>query len=102
MTYRVIITPNAEHDLRDAYNYIRERAPDAATRRVRGIRKQIKTLSRFPERCPLSPESDYFQVPVRESFCGSGPRGTYRILFVLGREVSVVHVRHGSRDAFHS
>ena len=98
--YRVIITPGAEHDLRTAYHYIRKRAPQAARAWVKGARKSIKTLARYPQRCPLAPESSSFQEPIRELLYGSGNRGTYRVLFViLDQSVFVLHVRHGARLA---
>lgn len=97
MTHRVIITPNAEGELRDAYRYIRDRAPDAARSWLKGARQKIKSLAQNPERAPLAPESVSFDHPVRELFCGSGNRGTYRILFaVLDQQVHILHVRHGS------
>ena len=59
----------------------------------------IRTLSKFPMRCNLAPESASFDEPIRELFYGSGNRGTYRILFVIrDRTVWVLHVRHGSMD----
>ena len=97
MTYRVIVTPNAEDELRAAYRYIRDRAPGAAHTRVKGARKKIKSLAHNAERAPLAPEAVSFEDPIREVFYGSGNRGTYRILFaVLGQQVYVLHVRHGS------
>lgn len=103
MKRRVIVTPNAEQDLRRAYTYIRQSAPAAATQWMRRIRREIKTLSRSAERCSLALESDYFQQPVRELLFGKGSRGTYRILFViLETEIYILHVRHGSRDVLRS
>jgi plasmid stabilization system protein ParE len=97
VTLRVIITPNAEDELRAAYRYIRDRAPDAARGWVKGARTKIKSLAHDPERAPLAPESVSFENPIRELFYGSGNRGTYRILFtVLGQQVYVLHFRHGS------
>jgi plasmid stabilization system protein ParE len=97
MKYRVIITPQAESDLRAIYNYIRKHAPQAARRWVKGARQNIKTLAFHPERCPLAPESSAFHEPIRELLYGSGNRGTYRVLFiVLDKAVYVLHVRHGS------
>ena len=99
MTYRVIITPEAEQDLQVVYRYIRKDSPLSARRWIRGARKSIKTLARMPERYPLAPEAESFGEPIRELFYGSGNRGTYRILYVvLGSTVCVVHVRHGSMD----
>lgn len=97
MTLRIIITPNAEAELRAAYRYIHDRAPEAAREWVKGARRKIKSLARDPERAPLAPESVSFENPIRELFYGSGNRGTYRILFtVLGQQVYVLHFRHGS------
>jgi plasmid stabilization system protein ParE len=97
MTYHVIVTPEAEADLRMAYRYIRSRAPRAARDWIRRARQSAKTLARHPERCPLAPESASFHEPIRELFFGSGNRGTHRFLFVvLGESVYILHVRHGS------
>jgi plasmid stabilization system protein ParE len=94
---RVVITPNAEAELRAAYRYIHDRAPEAAREWVKGARRKIKSLAHDPERAPLAPESVAFENPIRELFYGSGNRGTYRILFtVLGQQVYVLHFRHGS------
>jgi plasmid stabilization system protein ParE len=99
MTYRVIVTPAAESDLRTAYRYIRSQAPRAARDWIRRARKAAKNLAHSPERCPLAPESASFDQPIRELFFGSGNRGTYRFLFVVVAEensVYILHVRHGS------
>ena len=99
MTYRVFIAPAAKSELREAYNFIRRDSPAAAGRWIKDARRRIRTLTRFPERCNLAPESASFPEPVRELFYGSGNRGTYRILFVIrNRIVWVLHVRHGSMD----
>lgn len=97
MTYRVIITPEAETDLRTIYRYIRSQAPRAARDWIRRARQSAQSLARRPERCPLAPESASFEKPIRELFFGAGNRGTYRFLFVvLGQSVYLLHVRHGS------
>jgi plasmid stabilization system protein ParE len=97
MTYRVVITIEAETDLRAAYRYIRSYAPDATRNWIRRARQSARSLARRPERCPLAPESASFDQPIRELLFGTGNRGTYRFLFVLiDRSVYVVHVRHGS------
>ncbi len=97
MTYRVIVTPEAENDLRTAYRYLRSQAPGADREWIRRARRSAKTLARHPARCPLAPESASFDEPIRELFFGSGNRGTYRFLFVvLDKSVYILHVRHGS------
>jgi plasmid stabilization system protein ParE len=82
-----------------AYRHIRKDAPAAAGQWIKGVRNSIKTLAKNPHRCPLAPESVSFREPIRQLFFGKGPRGTYRILFVVLEDtLYVLHVRHGSRD----
>jgi plasmid stabilization system protein ParE len=98
MRYPIVVTPAAEEDLRSIYRYIRARAPKAAREWLKGARRAIKTLARFPERLHLAPEASAFSEPIRELLYGRGNRGTYRILFALLEDkVFVLHVRHGSR-----
>ena len=67
MKYRIIITPEAESDLRKAYSYIRKHdAPLAARKWITGARKEIKTLANSPHRTPLAPEAHAFREPIRE------------------------------------
>ena len=97
MRYNVIITPEAESDLRNAASYIRRDNPRAARAWLKAARQRIKTFAQFPERCPLAPETTSFSEPIRELFYGHGNRGTYRILFVvLDKAVFVLHIRHGA------
>lgn len=99
---RVIITPQAEQDIRSIYRRIKSAAPDTALRWSKGIRAQIKTLAKFPERAALAPENATFDEPIRQLLYGKGNRGTYRILFaILKSTVFVLHVRHGSMDVLH-
>ena len=97
MRYRVIVTPEAETDLRNAASYIRGDNPRAARAWLRGARQRIKTLAQYSERGRLAPESTSFIEPVKEIFYDHGNRGTYRILFVvLDNTVFVAHIRHGA------
>ena len=96
--HRVIITPDADHDLRTAYRFLRDEGSLQVARAwLIGIKKKISSLSDNPERAHGAPESGSFDEPIRELLYGSGNRGVYRILFtVFGRSVFVLHVRHGS------
>lgn len=97
MTYRVLLTPQSETDIQMTYRYLRKAAPKAARAWLKGMRRMVKSLNRFPERGRFAPESASFDEPIREVLYGRGNRGTYRILYaVMGNTVFVVHVRHGS------
>ncbi len=99
MKREVVVSRPAKEDLRRIHRWIRQSAPLAADRWLEEIKASIKSLSRNPERCAVAPESDTFEMPIRQLFYGSGNRGTYRILFTVTKEfVSIIHVRHGSRD----
>jgi len=94
MAYRVILTPEAEADLRTAYRYIRRHAPHAAREWIRRARQSVKTLCRHPIRCPLAPESVSFDEPIRELLFGNGNRGTYPALFtVIGKSDTAYSAR---------
>ncbi|HEY3740708.1 MAG TPA: type II toxin-antitoxin system RelE/ParE family toxin [Bryobacteraceae bacterium] len=95
--YRVVSTIEAENDLKRAAAYIRRDSPSAARRWLKQMRLHIQSLARHPERCPFAPEAESFGKPIRHLLCGSGNRGTYRVLFTIKDEfVAVFHVRHGS------
>ena len=85
MIYRVIITPEAETDLRMAYRYIRSYARMLRDW-FRRARQSARSLARRPERCPLAPESAF----------ATHPRTARRreLPFCVGCIVYVVHVRH--------
>lgn len=100
MTYRVIIQPEAERDIREAAAWIREhaRSTTPALRWLRGIRSAIERLGSQPLRCPVDPDSVIYGEEVRMLLYGRR-RGVYRILFaVRGRSVFILTVRHSARQ----
>lgn len=100
MNYRLIIQPPAIVDLDEAYDGIRQRAPEAAARWFNGFVDALETLRSFPERCALAPENEYFEQEIRQFLYGRRG-GVYRALFtIVGDEVHVLHVRHGARRPF--
>ncbi|MGO9126220.1 MAG: type II toxin-antitoxin system RelE/ParE family toxin [Terriglobales bacterium] len=97
MSYLVVLTPRAKHNLRTIHTYIYKHAPHAADDWLDRAERAVDSLGHHPERCPLAPESLSFAKPIRQLLFGAGNRGTYRFLFVvLGESVYVLHVRHGS------
>jgi plasmid stabilization system protein ParE len=67
VTFRVILQPRAERDIRAAARWIEERSksPARALRWVRGIRARIDSLKAGPERCPVDPDSAAYGEEVR-------------------------------------
>lgn len=99
MKFRVVITPEAEGDLRRIYRYIRSRgAPGAALNWLAGARKKIQSLAQSPDRGSLAVESISLDEPIREVRYGTSGRTNFRILYVIvDRSVMVIHVRHAAR-----
>lgn len=95
--FRVIILPSAERDIGDAYEWIAERDTEAASAWYDRLLDVIDSLESLPQRCPIAPESKFFNMEIREIFHGRRQH-RYRILFtVSGDALYVLHVRHGAR-----
>ncbi len=88
MQFQVIITPSAKADIFETNTWLLENYPDLADKWLWGISEAITSLSKFPERCPVSPESEAFDVVVRQLFYGKKPH-TYRICFRLRTKKSI-------------
>jgi len=102
MTYRIVIEPTAEREIRSAVRWRTENAsPTVGARWYNGLIKKIDTLRRQPSRCPLAPENEKFPEEIRELLYG--PQGKrkhkHRIIFTIREDaVHVLYVRHTARD----
>jgi plasmid stabilization system protein ParE len=95
----VIVELPAQQDIAESRLWIAEHDVEAASRWFDGIYDTIGSLEFFPERCPLAPESEFFNQEIREIFHGRR-QYKYRILFTVAENrVHVLHVRHGARLA---
>lgn len=98
--YRVFITPFAEENIREAYEWFLAENPAYAAKWLDSIRSGICGLENLPESHPISPESMDFDCEIRCLIIGRGV--PWRIFFTIDNEtVHVLHVRHGSRDYWH-
>lgn len=88
--YKVETTFAANQEIRESLRWGTEKWGGAQSRQwVQGIRRAIASLSDFPERHPLAPESEEFSEPVRQMIYGR-----YRLLFnIRGNTVYVLHCR---------
>ncbi|MBP7416939.1 MAG: type II toxin-antitoxin system RelE/ParE family toxin [Pyrinomonadaceae bacterium] len=93
MTFEVIITPSAKADIFETNAWLLENHPDTAEKWLWQISQCVTSLSKMPERCPVSDESSAFDVEVRHLLCGD-KRNVYRILFsIQDKTVYVLRVR---------
>lgn len=92
----VEITALADANLKEMYLRIRKDSPGRAAEWRKGLLK-AQALDRFPERCPLAPESGP-ELEIRQLIYGA-----YRILFTVAKDtVYVLHIRHGARPPLRS
>jgi plasmid stabilization system protein ParE len=95
--FRVIVTPEAQTNIRAALEYIHARSPLNAERWLQELYQQIDTLERFPERCSFAREKTYLEEDLRQLLFKS-----HRIVFKVERAqatVYVLYVRHAKRRA---
>ena len=95
MRYEVVVQPAAEAELEECYRYIWNDAPERAARWRKTVLRKAESLSRWPERCALAPETAAFGHEIRHLIVG-----VYRLLFTIdhsARKVHILHVRHGAR-----
>jgi plasmid stabilization system protein ParE len=93
MEYAVNVTARAERDLATLYEDIDASHSEAARKWYLGLKKEILSLRALPFRCSLTPE----RPNLRHLLYGHG-HNTYRVIYrVTGRQVDVLHIRHGAR-----
>jgi plasmid stabilization system protein ParE len=95
--YQVIVTPEAQEGILEAFEYIRERAPLNAARWLQALYAEIDTLEKFPERCAQARECAYLDEDLRQLVFQA-----YRVVFRVKKgekRVYVLQVRHAKRRA---
>ena len=91
--FRVRISRGAQRDIDEIWTFIARDSVSEANKFISQLESQLKTLRRFPERCPLIPEKLIWGTRYRHLLYGK-----YRSIFrVEGRIVRVVRVVHGTR-----
>ena len=91
--YKVEITPSAEGDIAIIWDYLSQDSPMQANLFVDTLETQIKTLTQYPERCPLISENNILGTSYRHLL-----HGPYRTIFRISRRtVVILRVIHGSR-----
>jgi plasmid stabilization system protein ParE len=91
--FAVSFSKKAEEDLEEIWSFIAVDNPDNATKFVLNLEKQVETLSRFPERCPLIPENAVLRGKYRHLIYGD-----YRSIFRLkGKTVYIIRIVNSAR-----
>jgi len=91
--FSVDITPSAETDIAEIWDYIAQDSPANADALVLALEEQIASLEKFPERCSRIPENEILGTSYRHLIHGS-----YRTIFrIAGSSVVILRVIHGAR-----
>jgi plasmid stabilization system protein ParE len=98
MAFRVEISLQAERDAEQILEWLlSQKSGQAGIDWFLAMDDAFASLSEFPQRCPIAPESPRFPFEVRQLFYGGKP-DVYRILFTISTDVvTVLHIRHGRR-----
>ncbi len=95
MAYLVRLTSRAERDLIELYSQISPESSNAALKWYRGLKSQILSLEKKPNRCPAFRPKD----KLRHLLYGRKPH-VYRVIYRVlekQKQVEVLHIRHGAR-----
>ena len=91
--YRVDITRTAERDIEAIHTFIARDNPPAAAAWLGTVERNIISLERWPQRCPVIPEASALDVEYRHLI-----NAPYRTIFrVVGSRVIIVRVIHGAQ-----
>lgn len=87
--YRVIIEPLAEDDIVRNVEYIayEKKSPDAARNLLKGLRKEIRSLSINPQRHMFDEDEDLAKKEVRKHYYKN-----YKIFYLVDEEKKVVYI----------
>ena len=98
MAYRVDITERAERDLERLYFTIEADSSEQARVWFNGLERTVLSLDEHPARGAPIPEGG----GLRHLLYGRKGR-RYRVIYAIDEAsstVTVLHIRHGARDAF--
>ncbi|MEA5471403.1 type II toxin-antitoxin system RelE/ParE family toxin [Spirulina sp. 06S082] len=96
--YKIVIQPEAEQGIKDAYFWFSNYSPRQARSWLEGLYKSILSLEKMPLRCSLVFENDFFEEEIRQLIYGKG-KSAYRILFtVMENTVHILFIRHSAQQ----
>jgi toxin ParE1/3/4 len=91
--FAVSFSLKAEEDLEEIWSFIAADSPDNATKFILQLEKQVESLGRFPERCPLIPENELLRGKYRHLIYGD-----YRTVFrISNKTVFIVRIISSAR-----
>ena len=96
MKFRIEFSISATADAELIHEGIDVSSPQAADRLLALFAASADSLSEFPKRYPLAPESRWHSEEVRHMFVGN-----YRMLYMIrGETVFIARIRHAAQRPF--
>lgn len=98
MNYSIEILPQALDNIESAYRWMADNiSPERAEYWYDELMVAVQSLEKFPNRGSQAPETDEFELDIRQLFVGKGKQ--YRLLFLVERgRVSILYVRYSSQS----
>ncbi len=91
--FEVLLTPSAKADIFETNTWLLENFPKYSELWLLQVSEALTSLKNFPERCPISRESEVFEKIVRELLFGKKPN-SYRVFFsIINEKVFVLRIR---------
>lgn len=98
MSYRVVVTAAAKQDLRAAFMWAAERAPETAALWLERFEAELQTLATFPERLQLASENAFVDPEIRQLIFGRRASAFRALYTIVDDEVRILHIRRAARD----
>ena len=97
MSHEVVLTDQAESDLRSAYAWYRAASVAAANQWYARILDALASLERNPERCPLARENRKVDIELHEYLYGKKPH-VFRVIYTIDTDtVRILRIRRAQR-----
>ena len=100
MKFQVIVVPQAQREIQQQFDYIKNRSTQGANSWANAFHASLGALETRPESFALSAESEDHSEDIRDLLFRTRRGGTYRALFVIrDKTVFVLHIRCPGQDA---
>ncbi|GAX34353.1 type II toxin-antitoxin system RelE/ParE family toxin [Nodularia sp. NIES-3585] len=90
MNYKILITPEAELDLEDAYNWYKQQMIGLGSEFIRVVDASFSTIQRNPFACPIVHEQ------IRKKLIRKFPYGLFYI--IINEIISIIGCFYVKRD----
>ncbi len=99
MTYKVYLLPSAKKDLQHIIGYLHERSPKGAHAWQLAFEAALEKLANHPLRYRLAPESEAFDIQLRQILFGTKRGYRYRMIYRVDDDRVTIYRLRGKGQA---